>query len=174
MTPAHTLTLHDGRPAHTSRFPFLFFASTFISERFAAEHDYPPTSDIAVRSGSLALLYHAIVGLSASVLLPLLYWLGRHPASLPAFAHPFFSRLTLRNIWFASQLLFGSLAACMFFSRSVRSGVLEVAALGVCWAVTAWIPFAMVMEMIHELKDQHLIQVSRTFILERCGDPTRS
>lgn len=101
----------------------------------------------------MALLYHSVVGLIASALFPLLYWLGKHPALLPTFTHPIFSRMTLRNLWCFSQLFFTLDTAAMFMTRSFKGGTVEVTCLGLCWAVTAWIPFALVGEMIHELSD---------------------
>ena len=127
------------------------------------------------RRGTLALLVFSIVTFSASVILPFLtqptfeppkssdsfrsgdtasrkpgstLWSRlQHPATT-LLHHLRIPGLTLRRAWFLSHLLF---ALCMFLTFIVRSVILAtvlVALIGIPWAVTMWVPFALIADDI--------------------------
>ncbi|KAF2666311.1 MFS general substrate transporter [Microthyrium microscopicum] len=52
--------------------------------------------------------------------------------------------LTLRRTWLYSHLLFCGCMWATLFTRSVLSATLLVGAVGICWAVTMWAPFALI------------------------------
>ena len=53
----------------------------------------------------------------------------------------------LRNIWTAALLLFALLMGVALFVQTVWQATVIIAALGICWAVAMWIPFAIIMEV---------------------------
>ncbi|GHJ86937.1 hypothetical protein NliqN6_3339 [Naganishia liquefaciens] len=60
----------------------------------------------------------------------------------------------LRNIWTSSQLLFGCLMFTTFFINRVWQATVMIALVGICWAVSCWVPFAIIMEYLKEVDDR--------------------
>lgn len=53
----------------------------------------------------------------------------------------------LRNIWTAALVLFAVLMGLSVFVKTVVQATIIIAALGICWSVAMWIPFAIIMEV---------------------------
>ncbi|GAA6044081.1 hypothetical protein JCM8097_000197 [Rhodosporidiobolus ruineniae] len=166
--------------AWTAWFPFLFYATTYVSETlYASLPPHSPSSpspsylapfqpqqpsspprppidpDAATRLGSFALLLYALISLAAGSLIPYLTTLGSHHPSLPARLGPLGRRvlvsLTPRNCWTVGLAWYAVDMAATFWVRGVRGAIAVVALAGVPWAITCWVPFALVMESIREL-----------------------
>ncbi|GAA5882529.1 hypothetical protein JCM3774_005187 [Rhodotorula dairenensis] len=145
--------------AWTAWFPFLFYSTTYVAEQLYASLPTGaplPSADDATRSGSFALLLYSLVSLAAGSLIPFLTSLATTYRSLPARVGPvgrwILSRTTPRNCWTVGL---GWYAACMlltFWARGLRGATAVVALAGVPWAITCWVPFALVMESIRELE----------------------
>ncbi|GAA6018292.1 hypothetical protein JCM10207_000793 [Rhodosporidiobolus poonsookiae] len=143
----------------TAWFPFLFYSTTYISETLYASlppSSPPPSADDATRLGSLALLLYALVSLAAGALLPALTTLGTSFPSLPRRVGPagrtVLAALTPRNMWTAGLGMYAAgMVATFWVGRSTARAMAVVAAMGVPWAITCWVPFALVMESIRTL-----------------------
>ncbi|KAH8105925.1 MFS general substrate transporter [Cristinia sonorae] len=158
-------------------FPFLFYSTTYIGQIMAYEQNKEPDLDYAARIGQLAMLIYSIVAVVAGTLLPHLAqrddrllmhdgdededaeisrlkstvreWRAEaarqgQPLKLPFM--PFF----LRNIWTGALVLFSLLTFLTFFVSKVWQAIALVSAVGICWAVACWVPFAIIMEFLKE------------------------
>ncbi|ORY76502.1 hypothetical protein BCR35DRAFT_280347 [Leucosporidium creatinivorum] len=148
----------------TAWFPFLFYSTTYISEILRSSlppTSPPPSSDEATRAGSLALLLYALVALAAGSILPLLSTLGRREwvdrwvsrSSRKGRAmRRVMAGLSPRNWWTVGLGVYAMGMVATFWVRDVRGAMWVVAGLGVPWAITCWVPFALVMESIRTLQ----------------------
>jgi len=142
-------------------FPALFYTSTWIAECYMAEHAKSLfESDRATRAGSFALLLYSIVALSAGIILPNLQWLGksqwfhRHQINeCTSLSQTFLRLCTTRNFWTTSQLIFAGLMFSTLGVEKTSMATAIVACVGICWAVTCWVPFSLVMEFIREIEE---------------------
>lgn len=158
-------------------FPILFFSTTWVAEVYIKTHggtdlasSPPAMQDLATRAGSHAMLFHAIVSLSTSILLPNLI-ASTSPASatplrsipsskslrsrfsflinlqrglgkvLPRLPLPW---LSLSLLWTLSNGAFAILLFSTWLATSVGGASFIIAATGFCWAVTNWCPFSLV------------------------------
>ncbi|KAF9112866.1 hypothetical protein BGX27_002667 [Mortierella sp. AM989] len=154
-------------------FPFLFYSTTWVGEilhRYDNDDNNdsdgnafsllfsslalsltssPGGSDTdAERAGSFALLCWAGVAVVCGILVPKItpqeIGLERWPRN------PF----TLRNLWTMSLVWFAVCMAMTWFVDDLWSATGVIALCGVPWAVAMWIPFAMVGEIISDMKDR--------------------
>ena len=102
------------------------------------EHPRAAADDEAgTRAGSRALLFYALVALGTGTLLPQLQAIGRWRSVLGSdrrWARPLragLRRLTDRNLWTASQLIFSLLMVATFFAQTVVGATVIVALTGV-------------------------------------------
>ncbi|KAK3844844.1 MAG: sugar transporter [Linnemannia gamsii] len=140
-------------------FPFLFYSTTWVGEilhRYDSTHDdeggnpsYPgddPT--VTERAGSFALLCWAGIAVFSGILLPKLtpqeIGLERWPLN------PF----TLKNMWTMSLVWFAVCMGATWFVDDLWAATAVIALCGVPWAVAMWVPFAMVGEIISDMKDR--------------------
>lgn len=155
----------------------LFFGTTWVAEIYVqTTSDWgdlasAPTElrDAATRAGTRAMLFHSIVSLSTSILLPpFIAGSGSSPSSskpnspyvrsstgfgqgetlteriksmLPTMPVVW---LSLPLLWTISNALFATLLLGTWFATSVFGASFIVAAAGFSWAVTNWAPFAIV------------------------------
>ncbi|KAF9908451.1 hypothetical protein EC991_009804 [Linnemannia zychae] len=144
-------------------FPFLFYSTTWVGEilhRYDHSHDdeggnpsYPgddPT--VTERAGSFALLCWAGIAVFSGILIPKLtpqeIGLERWPKN------PF----TLRNLWTMSLIWFAVCMGASWFVDDLWAATAVIALCGVPWAVAMWVPFAMVGEIISDMKDRIMDQ----------------
>ncbi|GAA5856947.1 hypothetical protein JCM9279_005025 [Rhodotorula babjevae] len=145
--------------AWSSWFPFLFYSTTYVAEALYASVPRgtpPPSADTATRTGSFALLIYALVSLAAGTFIPYLTTLAESFPSLPSRVGPVgrwvLSELTPRNMWTVALAWYAACMVATFWATSVRGATAVVALVGVPWAITCWVPFALVMESIREVE----------------------
>jgi len=157
-------------------FPFLFYATTWVAEILhRLDHQdsgghkhgqgrhrqrHPKGSEIsswvllddpntaAERAGSFALLCWASVAVVCGILIPRItpQEIGRHRWP----RNPF----TLRNLWTMSLAWFAVCMGMTWFVDDLWAATMVIALCGVPWAVAMWIPFAMVGEILSDMKDR--------------------
>ncbi|OAQ27119.1 MFS general substrate transporter [Linnemannia elongata AG-77] len=140
-------------------FPFLFYSTTWVGEiihRYDNSHDdeggnpsYPgddPT--VTERAGSFALLCWAGVAVFSGILIPKLTPQEIGQERWPK--NPF----TLKNIWTMSLVWFAVCMGATWFVDDLWAATAVIALCGVPWAVAMWVPFAMVGEIISDMKDR--------------------
>lgn len=162
--------------AWTAWFPFLFYATTYVAEELYASlpHDGTPlpSLDAATRSGSFALLLYSLISLAAGSLLPFLTHLAQPHSPSSSHTHTrrfqkwrrtlparvgrpgrwILQKMTPRNFWTVGLGWYAACMALTFWLKGLKGATTVVALAGVPWAITCWVPFALVMESIHELE----------------------
>ena len=102
--------------------------------------------DNATREGSASMLIFAIVSLASSALLPVFIESSQLPLKGRRESNPlhWIPPISLRDVWAGSQVLFGlcMLAPALFANVAVIKTF--VGFLGISWACTIWIPFALI------------------------------
>jgi solute carrier family 45 protein 1/2/4 len=103
------------------------------------------------------MLYYGLVSLVGGALLPILYHFGssRRLLAAPARYNPLrrvFRHVTLVNIWAGSSWFFAALMFSTLFLTTVPASFVVIALVGICFAVSCWVPYALVCEMILELE----------------------
>ncbi|GAA5990989.1 hypothetical protein JCM11641_007730 [Rhodosporidiobolus odoratus] len=163
-------------------FPVLFFSTTWVAEIYVRTQWGDAQSDLAsapsevrdraTRAGTHAMLWHSIVSLSTSILLPPLVAgaggeesqrgrdrsyrfdggndgrlevLKRMMPALPL------QWLSLPLLWTFSNAVFATLLFSTWFATSVGGASFVVAAAGFAWSVTNWAPFAILGDLILRL-----------------------
>ncbi|KAI8867092.1 hypothetical protein GQ42DRAFT_113960, partial [Ramicandelaber brevisporus] len=140
-------------------FPFLFYNTSYVAGLYLTQSKATSTSthikrssgggdggeypEEATRAGSFAMLVYAIVSLVLSWFLPLAPSNGFVRGMRRIRQH-----LTLRRLWTASHVVFAVLMFSTFFISTVRGATFMIATCGFCWAVTAWVPFSLIGEMV--------------------------
>ncbi|GAA5878440.1 hypothetical protein JCM8547_006582 [Rhodosporidiobolus lusitaniae] len=163
-------------------FPVLFFSTTWVAEIYVktrwgdaeSELASAPTDvrDAATRAGTRAMLWHSVVNLATSILVPPLVegggeksetsggrgrgWRagggregGRFEAVrrfLPDLPIKWLSiplLWTASNGFFAMMLLFGT-----YFSTTVAGATFVLASIGFSWSITNWAPFAILGDIL--------------------------
>jgi solute carrier family 45 protein 1/2/4 len=150
-------------------FPYLFYVSTYVGDLckfhfffnwleltktdaapILARDEHMALSmqatviEDAVRLGSLASLVFSVFALLTNIVIPSLIEGGSTTASPLKEPHDFASHNRMAKAWSYSQLLF---ASCMFstiFITSQISATILVALVGISWAFTLWVPFAII------------------------------
>ncbi|GJN89859.1 hypothetical protein Rhopal_002848-T1 [Rhodotorula paludigena] len=155
--------------AWTAWFPFLFYSSTYVAEAYYSSlpRGTPrPPADEATRAGSFALLIYAIVSLAAGAIIPFLTEIGFSFPSLPSRVGPAgrfaLSLITPRNAWTIGLAWYTFCILATFWTKSVVGATLIVAFVGVPWAITCWVPYALVMEAIREVETAANERAART------------
>ncbi|GAA5870286.1 hypothetical protein JCM8547_006594 [Rhodosporidiobolus lusitaniae] len=148
-------------------FPFMFYASTYVSDIMAvSQPDVSADGDKSSRAGSLALLLYALVAFFFASFLPWLTLLGNHPvvsrflSSRPSRSRRILAKalaaLTLRNIWTFGLLMHALAMVGTFWADTRWKATGVIAFMGLPWAITSWVPYALVMESVRELEDPQL------------------
>ncbi|KAJ2782763.1 hypothetical protein H4R18_002080 [Coemansia javaensis] len=129
-------------------FPFLFFATTWVTEIMArtADPTDPGFIERATRAGSFALFLYSLASLAFSLLLPLL--VDDETDSRPLSAGPVRARVGLRTMWRASLVAMGATLLATRLVADVRGATAVIVAMAFPWAVTLWAPFALVGEYV--------------------------
>ncbi|GAA5963168.1 hypothetical protein JCM21900_002938 [Sporobolomyces salmonicolor] len=151
--------------AWTSWFPFLFYATTYVAEALYSSlpPDAPtPSPDTATRAGSFALLIYALVSLAAGAFIPYLTTLGDQPffqrlsytSRSGRMTRLILSSITPSNCWTFGLWTYAVGIVGTFFASGPKGATAVVAFLGIPWAITCWVPFALVMEYIRELENE--------------------
>ncbi|PKY00998.1 putative sucrose transporter [Aspergillus campestris IBT 28561] len=152
-------------------FPFLFFSTTYMGQLYVdpifdkhpdmSDDDIDKTWAYATRISTFALFVNALISFTANIMLPLLIRPAQEEEmeatkSTPTSSYSWqtlpsrclqklwIPGLTLRRMWLLSHYAF---AACMFstfFISSTQGASVMVGILGVSWAITAWVPYALI------------------------------
>ncbi|POY73600.1 hypothetical protein BMF94_3133 [Rhodotorula taiwanensis] len=168
-------------------FPILFFSTTWIAETYVKTlpgadratdlgSATEAVREAATKAGTHAMLWHSVVSLISSIIIPPLVrtdetsnssaptrrrmpescverdlprWVGVAKALLPKVP---FDWLSLPLLWAISNAIFAFLLfGGTWTAHSVFSASCVIAAAGFCWAVTNWAPFAILGELILSL-----------------------
>ncbi|KAG0287200.1 hypothetical protein BGZ98_004770, partial [Dissophora globulifera] len=134
-------------------FPFLFYSTTWVGEilhRYQVGPSRPGDDDttVAERAGSFALLCWAGVAVVCGILIPKITPQEIGIETWPR--NPF----TLKNLWTISLVWFAICMGMTWFVDDLWAATGVIALCGVPWAVAMWIPFAMVGEIISDMKDR--------------------
>ncbi|KAG9317437.1 hypothetical protein JVU11DRAFT_1637 [Chiua virens] len=158
-------------------FPFLFYSTTYIGQVMAYELGREPDLEVATRTGEFAMLLYSIVAVIAGAVLPFLA--RRDPSLLPeegddeethtrrlrirlhrmreealasgkSLQLPW-KPILLRDIWMGAMVLFMILMLSSFFISTVPGAIAMISLVGICWSVTCWVPFAIIMEFLKEM-----------------------
>lgn len=105
----------------------------------------------AVRLGSLASLVFAIFALLTNILLPSLINQNPTPDTL---SHPL-RRITMSRAWSLSHLLFSLTLLTTLLPQTQTTATILAAFIGVSWAFTLWIPFAIIGREIAKRQDRN-------------------
>ena len=149
-----------------SRFPFLFYSSTFVGEIYyryehpapepGAKDEHDALGNIG-RLGSLALVFFSLITFCSSVVLPYAVkssetpesrFTPRLPTSLARSLQTLLIKVhslqpDLTSAWSLSNLLFAIITIFAPFVHTLSSATRLVASCGVPWAVSCWAPFAL-------------------------------
>ncbi|GAB5593019.1 hypothetical protein Unana1_07919 [Umbelopsis nana] len=112
--------------------------TTWVSSIYYQTHPDQDSTDwtSGARAGSFALLCYAIVSVIAGVTLPTL---TTH--NIP--------RITLKNVWTFSLLVFSLTMLSTHFVKTVMGATIVLSLLGISWACIMWIPFALIGEYLN-------------------------
>lgn len=152
-------------------FPFLFFATTYMGQLYVdpifdkhrdmSDDEIDKTWAYATRISTFALFVNALISFTANIMLPLLIRPAQEEEMEATKSAPnsscswrtlpsrclqklWIPGLTLRRMWLLSHCAF---AACMFstfFISSNQGASVMVGILGISWAITAWVPYALI------------------------------
>lgn len=135
-------------------FPQLFYSSSYIGDIYVQPYleknphmsltELDQLYEKATRVGNFALLIYAIISLATNMILPF-FVASSNNSSRNCLAIPEF---TLRRAWLISHLIF---SACMFSAVIVRrlsAATTLIGILGISWAVSLWVPFAIISEEV--------------------------
>jgi hypothetical protein len=109
-------------------------------------------------SGVQAYLFFALVSFACSVALPWIMPSSSSPSKRPNLTFigrgmATYLRITLSKFWILSQLLFAICMFATFLIKNTLGGILMVATVGISWALTQWVPLAMISAEIARMRE---------------------
>ncbi|KAJ1835985.1 hypothetical protein LPJ63_000701 [Coemansia sp. RSA 2711] len=127
-------------------FPFLFFATSWVTEIMARTGDPsdPAFVERATRAGSFALFLYSIASLGFSMLLPV--FIDDEAGGSLHSRSPF--KLSLRAMWRVSLAAMGGILLMTYFVADVQAATVLIIAMAFPWALAMWAPFALVGEYV--------------------------
>ncbi|ODQ80779.1 hypothetical protein BABINDRAFT_160991 [Babjeviella inositovora NRRL Y-12698] len=151
-------------------FPMLFYTTTYVGDLYTHEVlAGRPLSDLlpdertalaegATRRGSVALLWQAIITLAIDLLLPVLikpHGGRKEPVAdgILARTQEYLDRVSVRNIWLASHVVFVLCMVSTFLIDSSTKAIVMVGFLGIPWGTALWAPFVLISEEIGRIKE---------------------
>ncbi|KFZ18229.1 hypothetical protein V501_01328 [Pseudogymnoascus sp. VKM F-4519 (FW-2642)] len=151
--------------AWSAWFLFLYYITSYVGQIYVSEyHDRHPSlskevqlivREDGVRRGSFALLVFATVSLITGICVPLLTSQNhRNIKTIPGIkSRHWFPDLSLKSCWLLAHLLF---AICMFsipFINTVTTATVLTGAVGISWAMTCWVPYALISTELSRLNE---------------------
>ncbi|KAG2095085.1 MFS general substrate transporter [Suillus discolor] len=129
-------------------FPLLFYSTTYVGQVMAYETGEEPDNKLATRTGEFAMLLYSIEGDDEDAQIEhfrgrLHMWRQEGTIKLPKMPW------LLRDIWTAAMILFTLLTFSTFWISTVKQATVAISLVGICWAVACWVPFAIIMEILH-------------------------
>ncbi|CAG8750037.1 32699_t:CDS:2, partial [Racocetra persica] len=124
-------------------------SSSWIASVYARTHsiDDPDFFEKSTRYGSFALLMYSWISFLAGSIIP------HFTPTSPSSKNPF----TIYNIYTISHILFALIAWSTSFVNNVEQSILLIGSFGIPWAISMWIPFALVGEYVGQ-EDEREIQ----------------
>ncbi|KAI8338453.1 major facilitator superfamily domain-containing protein [Chlamydoabsidia padenii] len=118
-------------------FPFLIYSSTWVSGLYYQEHPEDRTLgnwEKGTRAGSFALLIYAIVAMVSGIVFP---WLTNK------------RYLSMKTVYTGSHLIYGITMIFSYWIQSVMGATAAIGIVGISWACSMWIPYALVGEYLY-------------------------
>ncbi|KAJ5833308.1 hypothetical protein N7474_001619 [Penicillium riverlandense] len=78
--------------------------------------------------------------------------------------------LTLRRTWLLSHVLFAVCTFSTLFIYSYQVGTVVVGLIGICWAVTLWVPFALISAEVSRIDVDRRLRRRQTVLSEGVGE----
>ncbi|KAJ2882860.1 hypothetical protein IWW38_005610 [Coemansia aciculifera] len=130
-------------------FPFLFFATTWVTEIMARTGDIsdPEFIDRATRAGSFALFLYSVTSLLCSIVLPA-FVSGDNESESGG-------KIGLRRMWRFSLVSMGVTLLLTWVVDSVFGATVLIVAMAFPWALAMWAPFALVGEYV-AIQNKHM------------------
>ncbi|KIY69929.1 MFS general substrate transporter [Cylindrobasidium torrendii FP15055 ss-10] len=152
-------------------FPVLFYTTVYVGDAYKREYfssmlqhsrqemDVAAVEEEAARLGSRALFYSSCLAMVGSFIFPLFVIETAkkrrdHNADEPvrtgwrSWRIPNMLKIHLASLWVVGQALFALSMGATFFTDSVGGSSLVIAATGFSWALTMWVPYALLGEAI--------------------------
>src|SRR6185312_9717610 len=125
----------------------MFISTTWIRDIHVTNNPHNDNAyEEGTRYGSLALLLYSIISVIAGVILP----------QLTATSTPICNQFTIYNIYTASHIMFALSMLATYFVGDVPQAMVVLASVGIPWAASMWIPYALVGEFV-AIKDERAI-----------------
>jgi len=125
-------------------FPFLFYTTAWINYIYFKNNSSDGNEENATRTGSFALLIYSIISLIASFILPTIK--SFYDNNISNDTHD--PQTFYRKVWIFSEIFL----AFVFFSTigvsKVWHAVTIISLCGISWAVSMWVPFALIGEYL--------------------------
>jgi solute carrier family 45 protein 1/2/4 len=96
----------------------------------------------AIRLGSLASLIFSIFALATNMLIPL-FIQDAQPTKASTVSHPL-RRISMTRAWSLAHLLFSVTLLITILPQTQTSATVIAAFVGISWAFTLWVPFALI------------------------------
>ncbi|KAJ1744249.1 hypothetical protein LPJ78_000457 [Coemansia sp. RSA 989] len=146
-------------------FPFLFFATTWVTEVMSRTGDPkdPEFIERATRAGSFALFLYSIASLGFSMILPAFVEDESNASSIHN--RPSMFKVSLRTMWRMSLTAMCVILMMTYFVADVRGATILIVSMAFPWALAMWAPFALVGEYVaiaseHPVDAQHRLAAS--------------
>ncbi|KAJ2851436.1 hypothetical protein IWW36_001075 [Coemansia brasiliensis] len=146
-------------------FPFLFFATTWVTEVMSRTGDPkdPEFIERATRAGSFALFLYSIASLGFSMILPVFVEDESNASSIHN--RPSMFKVSLRTMWRMSLTAMCVILMMTYFVADVRGATVLIVSMAFPWALAMWAPFALVGEYVaiaseHPADAQHRLMAS--------------
>ncbi|KAI9477185.1 sugar transporter [Coemansia mojavensis] len=129
-------------------FPFLFFATTWVTEVMSRTGDPkdPEFIERATRAGSFALFLYSIASLGFSMILPAFVEDESNASSIHN--RPSMFKVSLRTMWRMSLTAMCVILMMTYFVADVRGATILIVSMAFPWALAMWAPFALVGEYV--------------------------
>ncbi|KAJ2575442.1 hypothetical protein GGH19_002985 [Coemansia sp. RSA 1807] len=129
-------------------FPFLFFATTWVTEIMSRTGDPsdPDFVERATRAGSFALFLYSMASLGFSMLLPVFVEDESNASSLHS--QRSLLKVSLRTMWRISLAAMGCILLATYFVADVHGATVLIVSMAFPWALAMWAPFALVGEYV--------------------------
>lgn len=132
--------LTDGMPRYVAD---LYYSRIYSEHPWMGVSTLGSVHEDGVRMASGAAVGFAVLSLVTGALVPYIFQNSIHgPRRREGAVLGKLQELTLPNLWIISHSFFAATMLCTFFVRSEGAGMLIITMLGFPWALTAWIPHA--------------------------------
>ncbi|ORX86098.1 MFS general substrate transporter [Anaeromyces robustus] len=125
-------------------FPFLFYTTAWINYIYFKNNSSDGNEEEATRTGSFALLIYSIISLIASFILPSVkYFYDSISSDTPNDPQTFYRKVLVFSEIFLALVFFSTIGV-----SKVWHAVAIISLCGISWAVSMWVPFALIGEYL--------------------------